>query len=158
MDVDNEDFEELGSLNWNEGIKEENCEDFHNELSKTNYTYVTGIYMNQTSKPHIVNYVESLAETEKDYQPEDSNDEDYQPEDSNDKDYQPEDSNDKDYQPDSNDDSEDEVCCISKTGLKNVHKVCKALGVSIQLFVSKQRQIKRTFVNSVCYLLFALSF
>ena len=139
MDVDNEDFKELGSLNWNEGIKEENCEDFHNELSKTNYTYITGIYMNQTSKPHIVNYVESLAETEKDYQPEDSNDEDYQPE-------------------DSNDDLEDEVCCISKTGLKNVHKVCKALGVSIQLFVSKQRQIKRTFVNSVCYLLFALSF
>ena len=139
MDVDNEDFKELGSLNWNEGIKEENCEDFHNELSKTNYTYITGIYMNQTSKPHIVNYVESLAETEKDYQPEDSNDEDYQP-------------------GHSNDDSEDEVCCISKTGLKNVHKVCKALGVAIQLFVSKQRQIKRTFVNSVCYLLFALSF
>ena len=139
MDVDNEDFKELGSLNWNEGIKEENCEDFHNKLSKTNYTYITGIYMNQTSKPHIVNYVESLAETEKDYQPEDSNDEDYQP-------------------GHSIDDSEDEVCCISKTGLKNVHKVCKALGVSIQLFVSKQRQIKRTFVNSVCYLLFALSF
>ena len=35
----------------------------------------------------------------------------------------------KAYQPDPSNDLEDEVCCVSKTELKNVYKVCKIPGV-----------------------------